>query len=89
MKAWFMFDRHTFRPIDLSDRAGIIEQVIEAFAEDGCGSLFVRDDDDTEIKALCLEGRRLGNGQWGVPRQDISDWADAVLAEKSFRLLMA
>lgn len=89
LKLWFMYDRHVFAPIKMGNRASLIEQAIKFFKEDGCGSLFARDEMDGDIHSLCCHGHRLGKDVWGVTREEAEAWADQVLLEDSFRRLVA
>jgi hypothetical protein len=88
VKAWFMYDNHCFASVELGKREAIIKRVTALFAEDGCGSLFARDDADATLHSLTLHGQRMGNGKWGVSAEAIEEWADSVLAEKKFRTYM-
>jgi hypothetical protein len=81
---WFMFDNHSFAKIRTTERGQMIARAVELFKEDGCGSLFVRDECGAELKNLTVNGRELGNGLYGVPRDEIEQWADAVQTELSF-----
>lgn len=88
LKIWFMFDNHTFGKVTGKDRDTLIEQARDFFRQDGCGSLFVRDESDATVRALDLHGRPLNNGKYGVLFSEIEEWADKIEAERSFRTLM-
>lgn len=85
LKIWFMYDNHGFARVEPRDKLGLIRRAKELFAEDGCGSLFVRDEHDAELRSLTVNGHRLGNGQYGVTVDEIVQWADDVVAEEAFR----
>lgn len=89
MKLWFMFDNHTFEKITGQDREAILEQAIDLFRVNGSGSLFVRDENDVTVNALTVHGRRMESGKYGVRASDLEKWADEIMAERSFRTLMA
>ena len=87
LSIWFMYDNHTFAKIKSRD-SGLVVEAARLFAEDGCGSLFVRDEFDATLHGLTLQGHRLANGRFGVTRAELDAWADAVMAEISFRKAM-
>lgn len=85
LKVWFMFDNHGFARIEPRDRDGLIKRAAELFARDGCGSLFVRDETDTNLKGFDLHGHPIGHGAWGVKDDELARWAEKVATEESFR----
>ena len=89
MKIWFMFDNFTFARIDPVDYESVVKQARELFAEDGCGSLFVRDELDGTIEKLTRMGRSLGAVKgWGLPVREIEEWAQELFKEIEFERLM-
>jgi hypothetical protein len=89
MKIWFMFDNHTFAPpITTFERETMINSAIAMFAQDGCGSLFVKDIYGGGLENLTLNGHMLDNGRYGILREEIERWVDAVLTELSFQKAM-
>ncbi len=88
LHVWFMYDNHTFAKVQLAARDRMIERVVELFEEDGCGSLYVRDDMDATIRSLTLDGRCLNNGKYGVPFREIAAWVEKVTDEQAFHKLM-
>lgn len=86
MQAWFMFDNHTFAKVDGETREILITRATELFRQDGCGCLFVRDRSGSEVNRLALYGRILQEKpvRFGVLPEDIEQWADSLLAERSF-----
>jgi len=89
LSIWFMFSNHTFAKITGQDRETMVEQARDLFRSDGCGGLFVHDEFGTTLRALTLHGHRLDNDRYGVPASEVEKWADEIMAERSFRTLMA
>ena len=91
MNIWYMFDNHTFARIKETDREGILRRARSLLEEDSCGSFFVRDESDATLNKLTLHTRQLRPGEYkyGVPSAELEKWADEVMAERSFRTLMA
>lgn len=79
-----MFDNHTFAKVEGQTKAALVARAAALFEKDSCGSLFVRDELDGTLSSLGLDGwpRRR------ILHKDIEKWADAILAERSFRTLM-
>lgn len=91
MKIWYMFDNHTFAQIKETDRAGILAHAERLLNEDSCGSFFVRDECDATLSNLTLHTQRLNKDsyKYGISTARLKKWVDEVLAERSFRMLMA
>ena len=89
LKAWCMFDNHTFARVDLTTRDEIVER-IKYLSELNKGmTLFVKDGDAT----LGSNGSPFDKSPFELYGQDASDsaivdWADRVLSEVAFRKLM-
>jgi hypothetical protein len=88
LKVWFMYDNHTFARVEEITREELIARGKSLFDEDGCGSMFVRDAAEAQIDSLTLHGHMLRPRKWGVTKAELAKWADAVVAERSFRTLM-
>ncbi len=99
LRITFMYDCHVFGRFEFGNRTKLIEQAIKYFREDGCGSLFVRDELGGTQDHLTLHGKRLDHrdnnvvhrpgSSYGQTIEAIEEWSDAVLAEESFRRTMA
>ena len=85
MKIWFMFSNHTFARLEPSSSKALITVARNLFKRDTYGSLFVRDEFDTTIRYLDLDGH---GDKKGVSVVDLEAWADKVMAEVSFRKIM-
>lgn len=85
---WFMFDNHTFAKIHSRDREGLVREATKLFQEDGCGSLFVKDEFNATLKMLTVDGKKLTDGTWGVLASEVEQWAAAVVDEITFRKMM-
>lgn len=87
----YMFDNHTFERIKETDREGIRNHVLRLLDEDSCGSLFVRDDLGGHLDGLTLHTQQLRPGEfkYGIHPADLDKWLDEIMAERSFRTLMA
>src|ERR1035437_883170 len=89
LSIWFMFDNHTFAKVSDRDREGLIRRAYDLFLRDGSGGLFVRDQNDCTIDKLTLSGCLLSNDKYGITPIQLEKWADEIMAELSFRTLMA
>ena len=78
--AGFMWDRHLFTRINITTPWRVAFQAWRLFRKDGCGTLFVRVGDCSEIRELTLNGRVLSRDKWGVPWQEIAQWSRKVCA---------
>jgi hypothetical protein len=89
MNIWYMFDNHTFEQVKETDREGLLRHARALINADNCGSFFVRDEFDSTLNKLTLHTERMPNGRYGVTDADLEGWADEIMAERSFRTLMA
>lgn len=88
MRIWFMYDCHAFAQLKDLSRDVLAARARELFAEDGCGTLFVRDEYGGDLGSLTLHGRRQADGKYGISDNELHKWLDEVDAERSFRTLM-
>ena len=72
-KIWFMFDNHLFRSID--PMKDMFPQIRKCFDEDGCGSIFVRDEKDKSLRKLDMHAdwKKHGN-KFIVTDDEIREW---------------
>lgn len=91
MNIWYMFDNHTFERIKETDRDGLRDHVLRLLQEDSCGSLFVRDEFGTTINKLTLHTHKLSQDhfKYGIDSEKLEVWLNEIMAERSFRTLMA
>jgi hypothetical protein len=91
MHIWYMFDNHTFERVKEVDREGIRDHVLRLLEEDSCGSLFVRDEMGGTLDNLTLHTEQLqpGHFKYGILPDRLERWLDELMAERSFRTLMA
>lgn len=88
IKAWFMFDNHTFADIPLTTPSEVIDRVIALFQEDGCGSVGLHINGGTSDKHW-LHGHMLPHGRYGVKPSEIAEWVEKVFEEVSFQSMMS
>ena len=81
LKAWCMFDNHTFARVDLTTRDEIVERVKYLRSLNMGMTLFVREGGVEFGSPFELHERDASDSA-------ITDWADRVLSEVAFRKLM-
>lgn len=89
LNIWFMFDNHTFERVKETDREGILKHARDLVDEDSCGSFFVHDQSDATLNKLTLHTHQIRSGKYGLDAGQLEQWVDEVMAERSFRTLMA
>ena len=75
LNVWFMFDNHTFRKINVdAPDDGLFAQIRDAFDEDGCGAVFVRNAQDQPLpNEMGLSANYSKNG-YKVLDYEITGW---------------
>lgn len=79
----FMYDCHLFSNVTrdtANEECLTVRRLVELFDEDGCGMAFTRWKGTNERAAPFLHGRRLPNGRWGVPLEEIERFVRTALA---------
>lgn len=83
MKAYCMFDNHTFAGINLDgNKYSVVARVAELIGRNKGASFFVRDEFEATLNNLTrMRGDKMSP-------TEVSEWVDAVFEELSFRKLM-
>jgi hypothetical protein len=77
----FMFDCHLFSDVTRTtenNEAAAIARYVRLFVEDGSGMAFARWGNHSVVPPL--HGRKLDDGRWGVPYEEIKAWVRSALA---------
>lgn len=80
MKAWCMFDNHTFAQVEITTRAGVHLRVEELIMLKRGASFFVRDEFDATLNALDWHSHDNLHG--------LEDWVNRLFVEDEFHRLM-